>query len=433
MAFFVPDHACTPSGRSTSPAMHQHTCKAAAFSVAWGMHCDSKFSLSVVIAVARCSCNAKMRPMRRYVHATVRACSDICVCVCVRLWGGTPYYRGRPAWVCGLAGMMEGTDAFTATSSGWTGAPLQPSPRLGHPLCEGDDYEHSVPAPPCHPTGRPSRRLFCISRGGCSLLRLPPPALGFLASLPPRGVVFRLRLLAAEVSPLRWLTKRPYSPCSLCIVCSCVFAAAVMYGIGLPPDHCSAATAGPTPKGELSLAPPGSAHPHPSPSPFARGGSWVDLVHGPTDAMHDHHRATPWDSPTPQGPAYKPRRGNVCPARARHPNQCSGHLSQCLTLVIPSFGCPFHNCKSTSHSEHFESTSAGPGARSPACAAHRIAHPTGRRAIRAPIGRMPVTFPDAKANGPCPMTLHRSPGVQCPTAGASSRSAGGEPATADGR
>ena len=40
-------------------------------------------------------------------------------------------------------------------------------------------------------------------------------------------------------------------------------------------------------------------------------------------------------------------RGNVCPARARHPNQCSGHPSQRFTRVIPRVGCPFHNCKST--------------------------------------------------------------------------------------
>ena len=36
--------------------------------------------------------------------------------------------------------------------------------------------------------------------------------------------------------------------------------------------------------------------------------------------------------------------------RAAHPNQCSGHLSQCFTPVIPSLGCPFYNGKSTSHS-----------------------------------------------------------------------------------
>ena len=45
--------------------------------------------------------------------------------------------------------------------------------------------------------------------------------------------------------------------------------------------------------------------------------------------------------------------GNVWLARARrarHPNQRSGHLSQCGTPVTPSLGCPFYNCKSTSHS-----------------------------------------------------------------------------------
>ena len=37
--------------------------------------------------------------------------------------------------------------------------------------------------------------------------------------------------------------------------------------------------------------------------------------------------------------------------RIRHPNQCSGpNLSQCFTPVIPSLGCPFQNCESTSHS-----------------------------------------------------------------------------------
>ena len=43
-------------------------------------------------------------------------------------------------------------------------------------------------------------------------------------------------------------------------------------------------------------------------------------------------------------------KGNVCLARARHSNECSGHLSQCFTPVIPSLGCPFHNFQSTSHS-----------------------------------------------------------------------------------
>ena len=61
-------------------------------------------------------------------------------------------------------------------------------------------------------------------------------------------------------------------------------------------------------------------------------------------------------SPQLQTPKTGSLRGNGCPACARcvpgawHPNQCSGHLSQCVTPVIPSLGCPFNNCKSTSHS-----------------------------------------------------------------------------------
>ena len=62
-------------------------------------------------------------------------CVCVCVCVCVR---ETPYFRGKPALVCGLASLMAGSDAFTAASDGRKGAPSQPSPRLGHSLCEGD-------------------------------------------------------------------------------------------------------------------------------------------------------------------------------------------------------------------------------------------------------------------------------------------------------
>ena len=105
------------------------------------------------------------------------------VYVCVRVWsktGGTPYHRGRPAWVCGLAAMMQGSDAFSATSSGWTGAPLQPSPRQGQSPYEGDDSEQSFPARPCCFTRHPSRclRLLCISReggGGAPSCACPPP------------------------------------------------------------------------------------------------------------------------------------------------------------------------------------------------------------------------------------------------------------------
>lgn len=43
-------------------------------------------------------------------------------------------------------------------------------------------------------------------------------------------------------------------------------------------------------------------------------------------------------------------RGNVCLARAWHPNQCSGHPSQYFTLVMLSWGCISHNRKGTSHS-----------------------------------------------------------------------------------
>ena len=35
---------------------------------------------------------------------------------------------------------------------------------------------------------------------------------------------------------------------------------------------------------------------------------------------------------------------------ARHPTQYFGHLSQYFTPVIPSLGCPFYNCKTTTHS-----------------------------------------------------------------------------------
>ena len=59
------------------------------------------------------------------------------------------------------------------------GAHLQLSPHLGQSPCEGDVYEHSIPARLCRSNGRPSRRLrlLGISRGGCSLLRPPPPRL----------------------------------------------------------------------------------------------------------------------------------------------------------------------------------------------------------------------------------------------------------------
>ena len=72
---------------------------------------------------------------------------------------------------------MEGSNAFTATSSGWTGAPLQPPPRLGQGLFEKDEsilFPRSRAAPP----GAPRGTCACFASPGegapsCTWL-LPP-------------------------------------------------------------------------------------------------------------------------------------------------------------------------------------------------------------------------------------------------------------------